>query len=57
MYFAMTTLGYNAHDAVWTLPMSQIMLMIRQQKLEADPKTAWTFSDEEFMARLKAAGY
>lgn len=57
MYFAMTTLGYKASDAIWHLPMSQVLLMVRQSKLEADPKTAWTFSDEEFIAKLREAGY
>lgn len=57
MYFAMNSLHLKPHETIWEIPMSQIMLMVRQAKLESDPKTAWSFSDEEFMERIKAAGY
>lgn len=57
MYFAMSNLHLKPHETIWEIPMSQIMLMVRQSRLEADPKTAWSFSDEEFMERIKAAGY
>lgn len=36
--------------------MAQLALLVRQKDLVDDPKRCWTFSDEEFVMKLKRLG-
>lgn len=44
-------------EAIWDVPMAQLVLLLRQKQLEDDPQHAWTFSDEAFVKKIKALGY
>lgn len=56
MHFATCEMRLAPDQAVWRVPMSQLVLMVRQQQLVDDPKSCWTFSDEAFIAKLKRLG-
>ena len=56
MHFATVEMHLAPGQAIWRIPMSQLVLMVRQQQLVDDPHKAWTFSDEAFIAKLKRLG-
>ena len=56
MHFATCEMHIAPGQAIWRIPMSQLVLMVRQQQLVDDPNKCWTFSDEAFIAKLKRLG-
>ena len=56
MHFATVEMHLAPDQSIWRIPMSQLVLMVRQQQLVDDPRKAWTFSDEAFIAKLKRLG-
>ena len=43
-------------QAIWRIPMSQLVLMVRQQQLVDDPRKAWTLCEEARVKKLIELG-
>lgn len=56
-FFATSQLSLKPAEAIWDVPMAQLVLLLRQKQLEDCPDKAWTFSDEAFVMKVKALGY
>ena len=56
MLFGTRDLHVSPRELIWDVPMSQIVLLMRQKRLEDDPESAWSFAEEEIVRKAVRAG-
>ena len=56
MHFATVEMHLAPGQAIWRIPMSQLVLMVRQQQLVDDPRKAWTLCEEARVKKLIELG-
>ena len=56
MLFGARDLHIGLRELVWDVPMSQLVLLVRQKQLQDDPEHAWSFAEEAAVERAVKAG-
>ena len=57
LYFGVEMMRKDTMDVIWNTPMSHLLLLLRQKELVENPQKAFTFSDAEFIKKIKKMGF